>query len=70
MNNRIAMRESEAAAHMGVSPKTLQSWRRTGEGPIFSKVGRIVIYRSTDMDEWLVNHQFKSTSQYNQKRNF
>ena len=29
---------NEAAAHLGISPRTLQSWRRKGVGPVYLKL--------------------------------
>lgn len=34
-----ALREKEAAAMLGVSPKTLQAWRWKGTGPEYMKLG-------------------------------
>ena len=41
-----------AAAYLGVSPKTLQRMRVTGEGPRYVKVRRRVIYDRLDLDDW------------------
>jgi excisionase family DNA binding protein len=41
------------AARLGVSRSTLQSWRYAGRGPRFIKLGRLVRYRSTDVDAYL-----------------
>ena len=45
----------EAAANMGLSPRTLERYRVNGEGPKDLKLGRTVRYRRTDLDEWLRN---------------
>jgi predicted site-specific integrase-resolvase len=37
----------------GVSPRTLERWRVTGQGPRFIKVGHRVLYRETDVEDWL-----------------
>ena len=43
-----------AAALLGLSPRTLEGWRRTGEGPAFVRLGRRrVAYRRSALDRWL-----------------
>ena len=44
---------TRAAAHVGCSPRTLEKWRQTGEGPAFLKLGRSVVYVQSDLDRWL-----------------
>jgi len=46
------LRSRDAAAYLGISPKTLATWRTRGEGPVFIKLGRIFYYKS-DVDAWL-----------------
>jgi predicted DNA-binding transcriptional regulator AlpA len=45
--------EPTLASRLGVSRSTLQSWRYTGRGPRFLKLGRMVRYRSADIDAYL-----------------
>jgi excisionase family DNA binding protein len=46
--------EKEAAAILGVTTGTLQVWRSTGRYAIpFIKVGRLVKYRRSVLEEWL-----------------
>lgn len=45
--------ECALAARLGVSRSTLQSWRYTGQGPRWIKLGRLVRYRSADVDAYL-----------------
>jgi excisionase family DNA binding protein len=45
--------EVELAARLGVSRSTLQSWRYSGRGPRFIKIGRLVRYRNTDVEAFL-----------------
>ena len=46
--------EKEAAAILGVTPGTLQVWRSTGRyGIPFVKVGRLVKYRRSALEDWL-----------------
>jgi len=45
---------AEAAAYIGVEKETLDCWRCSGRYLIpFIKVGRLVKYRKSDLDEWL-----------------
>jgi excisionase family DNA binding protein len=45
--------ESRLAARLGVSRATLQSWRYTGRGPRYIKIGRLIRYRKADVDAYL-----------------
>lgn len=39
----------QAAVWLGLSARTLERWRLTGEGPRFRKLGRCVRYAITDL---------------------
>lgn len=52
----------EAAKYLRLSPRTLERYRVTGEGPRFLKVGRLVFYHQSALDHWLKNKSRKSTS--------
>jgi hypothetical protein len=39
----------DAAAYIGLSPRTLEKYRVTGGGPIFRKLGRRVLYVADDL---------------------
>lgn len=41
------------AKALGVSTKTLDRWRRGGEGPAFVQVGASVRYLASDVDAWI-----------------
>ena len=43
----------EAAAWLGLSPRTLECYRIRGEGPRFRKIGRWVRYLEADLEAWL-----------------
>lgn len=45
-----------------ISPKTLERWRTTGEGPAFCKLGRRVVYRTSDLDDWAESRIRRSTT--------
>jgi len=47
------VREREAAEYMGVKVSTLRAWRllRSKSGPPFTRVGRMVMYPVTELEE-------------------
>lgn len=42
-----------AATYLGINRATLANYRCKGIGPKFSKLGRLVFYKLSDLDEWL-----------------
>ncbi len=52
----------EAAERLGLSPRTLERYRVTGEGPRFRKIGRWVRYTPEDLEKWLEGCARTSTS--------
>lgn len=47
------LRCERAAAYLGVSPRTLEKWRRQGHGPRYVRLGsRLVAYLQRDLDAW------------------
>lgn len=49
-------------AQLQVSRSTLAQWRMTGQGPRFVKLGRKVLYRVTDVNDWLATRTRNATS--------
>ena len=47
------LRNPEAAAHIGVSSKTLRNWRFRGIAPPAVKLNGAVRYRRSDLDRWV-----------------
>jgi len=45
--------EAMLAARLVISRSTLQSWRYTGRGPRWIKLGRLIRYRLSDVDAFL-----------------
>ena len=45
----------QVAKRTGLSVPTLRAYRGSGEGPPFSKVGRRVMYKISDVDEWMLS---------------
>jgi hypothetical protein len=60
MDDERMMTTEEAAAYMRCAPTTLESWRqrrRTG-GPPFIRIShRKVLYRKSDIDDFLNRHR-------------
>ena len=52
----------EASAYCGSSASTFEKLRLNGGGPVYSKIGRRVVYRLADLDEWLAANRRRSTS--------
>lgn len=52
----------EAAEYCGSSASTFEKLRLTGGGPVYSKIGRRVVYRVQDLDAWLATRRRRSTS--------
>lgn len=56
MNSNEWLTPAQAVDYLGghVKYRTLEAWRRTGLGPPFHKAGnRLVLYKKSDLDEWL-----------------
>ena len=41
-----------AAAFLGLSPRTLDRYRVTGEGPVYHRFGNRILYRRDDLEAW------------------
>ena len=52
----------EAASLVGLSESTLAKLRLNGNGPVYCKLGRRVVYRVTDLDQWLQSRTVRDTS--------
>lgn len=48
---------TEAAQILRVSPKTLSKWRGNGDGPIFRKAGRKILYAAIDLEAFMEPHR-------------
>lgn len=51
-----------AARYVGLSASTLAKLRLSGNGPIYCKLGRRVVYRPTDLENWLQSRATRDTS--------
>ena len=54
----------EAAAYLRSSKSYLDKLRVYGGGPPFLRPGRKILYRKSDLDLWVAEHRFGSTSEY------
>ena len=54
---------SEAGEYVGLSRRTLEKMRTTGNGPAYRKHGRYVRYHISDLDAWSTSRQKNSTSE-------
>lgn len=52
----------EAARFLGLSNRTLDRYRVTGEGPVFHKFGTRIRYAQADLEEWAAARRMRSTS--------
>lgn len=61
----MLLSEKEAAKLLGFSPRTLQAWRVTGDGPHFIRISpRCIRYRPEDLEAWVNERVHTSTSDY------
>jgi len=60
----VLLSEMDLAARLKLSPRTLQSWRLTGNGPKFVKISsKAVRYRAEDVMRWTEGLLRQSTSE-------
>jgi len=70
-NTKLTPRElltsPQAARYLGVNRQWLAQARMRGESPVFIKYGKSqnspIRYDKSDLDAWLNDHKFESTSQ-------
>jgi predicted DNA-binding transcriptional regulator AlpA len=53
----------QAAALCKLSPRTFESLRVKGGGPIFIRLGRAIRYRLEDVEAWIRDHSRRNTSE-------
>jgi excisionase family DNA binding protein len=58
----IVLTAGEAARVVGLSKSTLAKLRLNGNGPIYCKLGRRVVYRQEDLEQWLQSRTARDTS--------
>lgn len=52
----------QAADYLQLSHSWLAKLRVYGDGPTFVKLGRRILYRKSDLDDWASNNRRNSTS--------
>lgn len=60
---REVMDTLQAADYLHMSRQFLEIARCKGGGPAFVKWGRVVRYRKAALDEWLISHEKRNTSE-------
>ena len=58
----IYLNTREAAIHLGLSTRTLDRYRVSGDGPVFLRFGGRVRYLREDLDAWARTRRRNSTS--------
>lgn len=61
-NNPITLTAGDAAQFLGLAPSTLAKLRLSGNGPVYCKLGRRVVYRTEDLATWLESRVARNTS--------
>lgn len=56
------LNEKQAAELLSVTVRTMQSWRVTGGGPPYVKLGRAVRYIKSDLEAWILKGKRQNTS--------
>ena len=54
---------SEAADYLRSSKSTLDKMRVTGDGPMYTKIGKRVVYDTADLDAFAERHKRASTAE-------
>lgn len=49
----MALRPAAAARALGVTPRTLFTWRRCGLGPPYVRVAGVILYPTDGLRRWL-----------------
>ncbi len=63
MQNQL-LTVNDAAQFLSLSASTLAKMRLSGNSPRYIKMGRRVAYRQTDLESWISDKSFQSTSEY------
>ena len=57
----------EVASELKISRQALAKWRVSGEGPPFIRCGAKILYRRSDIDDWLNARTASSTTEADAK---
>ena len=62
MTQTILLDERAAAAALGMTPRAMQEWRRSGGGPQYVRISsRCIRYRPEDLSAWAAERLRTST---------
>lgn len=53
----VRLSERDAASFLGITQRTLQSWRLDRRGPAYIKLGRRIAYDSADLERFLADNR-------------
>ena len=62
-NHQLVMTPKEAARFLRLSHRTLEDWRGNGKGPPFRMLGRLVRYRTCDLEAFVDGPSFANTGE-------
>jgi hypothetical protein len=63
MNFEDLLDTDQAAEKLRIKRQTLETWRMTGDGPVYLKLGRRVFYRLSALEAWIAKNARQSTSE-------
>ena len=61
-SSEVYLTAQEAAEYLRSSPSTLAKLRLSGNGPVFTRIGKAIRYRRIDLDGWMQSRLVRSTS--------
>lgn len=62
-HNQTFLDSNAAADYLGLKRTTLEAWRCRGGGPRFVKMGRLVKYRTADLDAFIETRVRSNTTE-------
>lgn len=72
VTSQTLLTTSEAARTLGIQAQTLRLWRVSGKGPAYVRLGSgkfaRACYRREDLERWIADRTFTSTSDETTKR--
>jgi predicted DNA-binding transcriptional regulator AlpA len=60
--NSFYLNTKQAAHYVGLSESLLEKRRCSGDGPVYSQIGKAVRYLASDLDAWMQANRRTSTS--------
>ena len=60
----VNVRAPDAALYLELAESTLAKMRVRGDGPVYYKIGRAVVYAREELDRWLASKRRLNTSQH------